>query len=211
MERGRQTRWGSQDPRKNMMLSFIFALYFPGLELKELKSWIYKWVMTKKQFPKRMFSVTKRPGKGKPSKEKKILDDNHSTLTKYHRKISGPLTSHTSQVQMSNLSFNMMLQYSWLGGIRKGQIRSHNFHSDQPVASPHPWASVQSTWETWIFTPTRQWRIFSYPHWSGGQRRPSEDSGFLPPSSTISHPPIVSAKAGWGTAMRHSHASQQGS
>lgn len=66
----------------------------------------------KKKFPKSLLSVTKEPGKWQPSKGKKILADNHSTLAKYYRKISSPLITHISKVQMSTLvSFKVLLHF----------------------------------------------------------------------------------------------------
>lgn len=54
--------------------------------------------------------------------------------------VSSPLISAETEweAQMSTfMSCNIVLQQPWLGGIRKGQIRSHDFHLCQLVMSSH--------------------------------------------------------------------------
>lgn len=99
MER-RQTGQRPQDQRNNMGLSFLgflFASYIPDLLLKKLGVRKYQWHRQNKALTTEKPAVSQaKDRKGATSEDRKLLDNNHSTSTKDHRKNRGLSPIHST-------------------------------------------------------------------------------------------------------------------
>lgn len=84
---------------------FHMASYSPYLELDKPDTQSAKECRQRKS-QKSPLSLAKGPGKEKSSKTKKLLDDNHSTPAKRHRKNFESTSIHTSKDQVGSLDFH---------------------------------------------------------------------------------------------------------
>lgn len=78
------------DPAVTSM-GFLLASYISELKLKEPTTWKRQEVQRKnlQTSIKCLLSLAKEPGKGAAYKDRNLVDNNHSILTKHSRKIHG--------------------------------------------------------------------------------------------------------------------------
>lgn len=67
-------------------LGFLFASHIPELELKKLATWIGQWAQTKKEKQQQKLPLCSQSmRKGAAYQDRKLLENNLSTLAHHHR------------------------------------------------------------------------------------------------------------------------------
>ena len=78
-------------------LGFLCASCIPRLKAKEAENLERPMDADKKTFQQKPTLYSNKNGKGTASRDRKLLDNNHSAVGKQHSKMGGPITTQASK------------------------------------------------------------------------------------------------------------------